>query len=124
MEENTHIEENQQPTQGNAPEQNTTEKVNWLARILGGDVLSSKVVVKQLPLILLLTLYGLLLVSNRYRVEQLTKDKIDTQEHINYLRERRIDLQKRFQETIKISQIAEMLSDSDVGITAGPPYEI
>jgi hypothetical protein len=33
-------------------------------------------------------------------------------------------LQKRYQETIKISKIAEMLDSTGVGITAGPPYEI
>jgi hypothetical protein len=65
-----------------------------------------------------------MLVYNRYRVEDLTKAKIEAQERINYLRESRIELQKRYQETIKISKIAEMLDSTGVGITAGPPYEI
>ena len=100
------------------------KKTNWLSRILGGDVLQSKVVLRQLPLILLCCFYALILVYNRYQVEDLTKGKLAAQERINYLRESRIELQKRYQETVKISQIAALLDSTGVGITAGPPYEI
>ena len=97
---------------------------NWLSRILGGEVLQSRAVVKQIPLILMLCFYAILLVYNRYRVEDLTKEKAEAQDRINYLREARIELQKRYQETIKISQIAEMLDSTGIGITAGPPFEL
>ena len=100
------------------------KKTNWLSRILGGEVLQSKIVVKQLPLIFLCCFYALILVYNRYQVEDLTKGKLAAQERINYLRESRIELQKRYQETVKISQIAALLDSTGVGITAGPPYEI
>lgn len=93
-------------------------------RILGGDVLQSRQVLKRIPLIILLCFYALVLVYCRYRVEDLTKEKIEAQERINYLRETRIELQKRYQETIKISEIAELLDSTGVGITAGPPYEL
>ena len=97
---------------------------NWLSRILGGEVLQSRAVVKQIPLILLLCFYAIVLVYNRYKVEDLTKAKAEAQERNNYLREARIELQKRYQESIKISQIAEMLDCTGIGITAGPPYEL
>ena len=100
------------------------KKANWLSRILGGEVLQSKAVLKQIPVILLCCVYALLLVYNRYRVEDLTKEKLAAQERINFLRESRIELQKRYQETVKISQIAELLDSTGVGITAGPPFEI
>ena len=100
------------------------KKPKWLSRILGGEVLQSRAVLKQVPLILLLCFYAILLVYNRYRVEDLTKEKAVAQERINYLREARIELQKRYQETIKISQIAEMLDSTGIGITPGPPYEL
>ena len=101
-----------------------TKKPKWLSRILGGEVLQSRAVLKQIPLILLLCFYAIMLVYNRYRVEDLTKAKAEAQERVNYLSEARIELQKRYQETIKISQIAEMLDSTGVGITAGPPYEL
>lgn len=99
-------------------------KRNWVSSFFGGDVLQSDFVLRQAWLILLLFAFALLLVYNRYRVEDLTKAKIEAQERINFLRESRIELQKRYQETIKISKIAERLDSTGVGITAGPPFEI
>lgn len=121
MEEQNEIQQQeQQPTS----QVDRKRRPNWLARILGGDVLQSRAVLKQVPLILLLCFYAILLVYNRYKVEDLTREKAEAQERINYLREARIELQKRYQETIKISQIAEMLDSTGIGITAGPPYEL
>lgn len=106
----------QQPAGGRKP--------NWLSRILGGEVLQSRAVLRQVPLIVMLCFYAILLVYNRYRVEDLTKERVAAQERITYLREARIELQKRYQESIKISQIAEMLDGTGIGITAGPPFEL
>ena len=33
-------------------------------------------------------------------------------------------MQKQYQQSVKMSQIAEDLKETGVGITAGPPYEI
>lgn len=104
--------------------QQKKKRPNLLGVILGGDLLQSKVVMRQIPLVVICCIYALLLVRNRYQVEDLTKAKIVAQDSINCLRERRIELQKRYQETIKISQIEKMLDTTGVGITAGPPYEI
>ena len=87
-------------------------------------MLQSRAVLRQVPLVVMLCFYAILLVYNRYRVEDLTKERTATQDRITYLREARIELQKRYQETIKISQIAEMLEGTGIGITAGPPYEL
>jgi hypothetical protein len=95
-----------------------------IGRVLGGDVLADKVVVKQIPLVLLCLFYLLLIVGNRYRVESLSREKAATEERINYLREHRIQMQKQYQQSVKISQIAEDLKESGVGITSGPPYEV
>ena len=95
-----------------------------LARVMGGGVMQSKGMRRQIPLILLICLFGICLVYARYRVEDLCKRKQAKQEEINSLRQRSIDLQKRYQETVKISQIARMLDSTGIGITAGPPYEL
>lgn len=100
------------------------KRPNWFSRIMGGEVLQSRAVLKQVPLVVMLCFYAILLVYNRYRVEDLTKERAATQERITYLREARIELQKRYQESIKISHIAEMLEGTGIGITAGPPYEL
>ena len=95
-----------------------------IGRVLGGDILAGEWVLKQVKLVLLCLVYLLLIVGNRYRVESLSREKTATEERINYLREHRIQMQKQYQQSVKISQIAEQLKDSGVGITSGPPYEI
>ena len=66
----------------------------------------------------------LLIIGNRYRIENMSRDKAATEERINYLREQRIQMQKQYQQSVKISQIADDLKETGVGITAGPPYEL
>lgn len=100
------------------------KKKNVVGRVLGGDVLQTEQVLKQIPLILLLCLFGIALVYNRYCIEDLSRKKMELQNEINYLRQKRIEQQKHFQETVKISQIASLLDSTGIGITAGPPYEL
>ena len=92
--------------------------------MLGGDILADRMVLRQIPLLLLCLGCLLLVIANRYNVEKISRDKQETEVRINFLREHRIQMQKHYQQSIKISQIAEDLQESGVGITAGPPYEI
>lgn len=95
-----------------------------VSKVLGADILGDKLVLKQIPLMLLCLFFLLLIVANRYKVESLSREKMAVEERINDLREERIQMQKQYQKSVKISQIAEDLSESGVGITSGPPYEI
>lgn len=95
-----------------------------IGKVLGGDVLADRLVLRQIPLVLLCLVYMLMIVGNRYRVERLSREKVVTEERINYLREHRIQMQKQYQQNVMISQIAEDLKGRGVGITSGPPYEI
>ena len=95
-----------------------------IGRVLGGDLLADKLVLRQIPLLLLCLFYLLLIIGNRYRIENMSREKAATEERINYLREQRIQMQKQYQQSVKISQIAEDLKETGVGITAGPPYEL
>ena len=96
----------------------------WLRLIMGGDILKDKFVLRQLPLLGLIVVYLLLIVGNRYRIEALSRERQAEEERLKFLREARIQVQKRYQQSVKISQIAEDLQGTGVGITAGPPYEI
>ena len=95
-----------------------------IGRVLGGDLLADKLVLRQIPLVLLCLVYLLMIIGNRYRIESMSRDKIATEERINYLREQRIQMQKQYQQSVKMSQIADDLKETGVGITAGPPYEL
>ncbi len=95
-----------------------------IGRVLGGDILADKLLLRQIPLLLLCLVYLLLIIGNRYRIESMSRDKAATEERINYLREQRIQMQKQYQQSVKMSQIADDLKETGVGITAGPPYEL
>ncbi|MBQ9638367.1 MAG: hypothetical protein IJV22_02285 [Bacteroidales bacterium] len=95
-----------------------------LSSILGGEVLSRQWLRRQIGLIALIVGFMLLLVTNRYHVEKLSREKIQAEEHIKFLREQRIQMQKDYQESVKISRMAHMLDSVGVGLIAGPPYEI
>lgn len=101
-----------------------SQRNNWMAMVLGADVLGSPIVRRQIPLLLLCLLYLLLIVGNRYRVESLSRERNASAERVERLREHRIMLQEQYQQSVRISQIAEDLKETGVGITAGPPYEI
>ena len=110
--------------EGGRRKRRRSKAARGVSRVLGGDVLADRFVLKQIPLLLLCLVYLLLIVANRYRVENLSREKLAATDRINYLREHRIQMQKQYQQTVKISQIAETLKDREVGLTAGPPYEL
>ena len=95
-----------------------------LAKVLGGDILADKFVLRQIPLLLMCIGFLLAVVAIRYSVEGLIREKKDKEARVNELREKEIKIMESNQECVKISQIAEELKDKGVGITSGPPYEI
>ena len=117
-------EEEATSNEGGRRKRRRSKAARGVSRVLGGDVLADRLVLKQIPLLLLCLVYLLLIVANRYRVENLSREKLAATDRINYLREHRIQMQKQYQQTVKISQIAETLKDREVGLTAGPPYEL
>ncbi len=97
---------------------------NRVASVLGGDVLKSRTVLKQMPLLLLILVFCLVMVTIRYRVEALNKKKSALETQVSYLREQRVQMQKQYQESIRISRIDRDLDTIGVGLVAGPPYEL
>lgn len=118
------MKESEKKTHNPAGASRVSNRAKFREVLLNGEVLQGLNVKKYIPLILLWAIGGVVLVNNRYEVESKVKGKLEAQDRIIYLREKRVELQKRYQENIKISKIAERLQDSEVGITAGPPYEI
>lgn len=96
-----------------------------VAKVLGGDILADKLVLKQIPLLLLCLVYLLLLVANRYQVEGLSRKKKVTMERVNELRELQIQLQRENQNTVRISQIRDDLErEKGLAILPTPPNVI
>ena len=93
-------------------------------KVVGGDVLKSRVVLKQIPLLILIVLFCLLMVAVRYRVESLNKEKERLQREAGFLQEQRVQMQKQYQESIRMSRIDMVLDTIGVGLVAGPPFEL
>lgn len=115
------VDETTSTDQGTEPKTDVGMNV---AHVIGGDVFKDRWVLRQIPLILLIFVFGILLVANRYRIETLQKEKTATEERISHLREKHIQMQKEYQESIKISRIAQVLDSVGVKLISGPPYEI
>lgn len=97
---------------------------NGLAKMLRGNVLDSRFLLRQTPLLLTILLFCLIMVKVRYRVESLNKQKEAMQKEVGYLREQRVQMQKQYQESIRISRIDRDLDTIGVGLVPGPPYEL
>ncbi|MBR1850868.1 MAG: hypothetical protein IJ789_05795 [Bacteroidales bacterium] len=122
---NDNAADNPQPE--NQPAEESTVGRRWrrvITSVLGGDVLKSRFVIAQIPLMLLIGLYLIIIVGNRYVVESLSQEKIKLESNLDYLREHRTLLQRQYQESVKISNIAQQLEGRGVGFTACPPYEV
>lgn len=97
---------------------------NPVAGVLVGDVFTRGGVWRQLPLMLLILIYGIVLVTARYRVEALSKEKEQLSREVEFLREHRIMMRKGYQHSAKVSQVVDRLEPVGIGLTAGPPYEL
>ena len=96
-----------------------------VAKVLGGDILADKLVLRQIPLLLLCLVFLLLLVANRYQVESLSRKKIKVAERVNELREQQILLQKKNQESVRVSHIRDDLKkEKGLDILPTPPNVI
>ena len=93
-------------------------------RLMRGDILGSSYLRHQLGLIIMIVVCLIIIVAMRYKVESLQKERIAVQDRIGVLREHKIQMQKKYQESVKISRIEEKLDTIGVGLISGPPYEI
>lgn len=93
-----------------------------VAKVLGGDILADKLVLRQIPLLLLCLVFLLLLVANRYQVETLSRKKIMLKEKVDELHEQQTFLQKKNQESVRVSQIRDDLkNEKGIDIMPTPP---
>lgn len=100
------------------------EGARQVLRVLRGDLLDTTFVRKQVGIIVMVCVYGLIMVFMRYQVEGLQKEKESTMKRIDYLEEHRIAIRQQYQHAVMISTLAEKLEDKGIGTISGPPYEL
>ena len=128
MEENEKIEFEIEDTQEPATESSVEEKPVEpqtkakkrrirVSDFFAGRVLASNKVVKQLPLALMVLVYSYLLISNRYRIENLTIENKQLQYEIDELRVRQIQNRCDYMNATMLTEVSEKLQGT--GIKAG-----
>lgn len=129
-EKKTEMAESVEATPAEKVEDNTSQKEPaakenlTLRGILKNNKITRRGLRRYVPWIFMVVMCFVALIFNRYRLEDLVKEKNDTEERIKYLREHRIQMQKIYQESTKISKIAEELDTLGIGLLSGPPYEM
>lgn len=98
-----------------------------LRKILGGDILSTRAIRRQVPLFLLITVFLIIYVSNRYscqkyqiEIDQLNKELIDA-------KYRALSSSSQLTERCRESHVLDLLKnnqDSVLKIASQPPYII
>lgn len=113
-------------TRGEKEEDQTSQNGNKrsMRELLRNNKITRKGLRRYVPWIFMVVMCFAVMIFNRYRLEDLVKEKNDTEERIKYLREHRIQMQKIYQESTKISKIAEELDTLGIGLLSGPPYEM
>jgi len=99
------------------PEAKAKKRRLRVSDFFAGRVLASNKVVRQLPLALMVLVYSYFLISNRYRIEDLTIENKQLQHEIDELRVRQIQNRCDYMNATMLTEVSEKLSDK--GIKAG-----
>lgn len=113
----------EQATEGEAP----LSKNFTLKKILGGDILTTATIRKQIWVVLLITLFIIIYISNRYSVQQNLIEIDLLQKELQDARYKALSTSSQLTEQSRESNVLEMLKnnkDSVLKIASQPPYII
>lgn len=113
----------EQVTEGEAPQANNFT----LRKILGGDILNTNAVRRQIGVLVLITFFILVYIANRYQVQQdlIRIDKLNSE--LQDAKYRALSSSSQLTEKSRESNVLEMLkanNDSTLKIPSQPPYKI
>lgn len=92
--------------------------------IFAGRMLGSNKVIKQLPLALLVLLYSYILISNRYKIENLTVENKQLQHELDELRVKQIQGRCDYLNSTLFTEITEMLRPTGIKEGTTPSLKI
>lgn len=98
-----------------------------LKKILGGDILTTATIRKQIWVVLLITLFIIIYISNRYSVQQNLIEIDLLQKELQDARYKALSTSSQLTEQSRESNVLEMLKnnkDSVLKIASQPPYII
>lgn len=84
--------------------------------LLDGSILTRKIVVKQLPFILFLTLLALVYIANRYHAERLFRRVNELETEVENLRAEQITTTARLMNMSRPSEVTRMVEEKNLGL--------
>ena len=94
------------------------------ALLTGGKPITAKTLIEWIPCILLMGGLAIVLVWQRYNIEKLSKEKEAATEKINMIKEKQLEMQKAYHQSIMISRIMEEMDSCGKKMHVEPPYKI
>ncbi|MBQ9473122.1 MAG: hypothetical protein IJU81_01775 [Bacteroidales bacterium] len=99
-----------------------SERIRGLVN--NGKPVTTKTLLSWLPCILLIGVLCIGLVWQRYNIEKLSKEKEAVTERINIIKEKQLEMQKAYNQSVMISHIIEEMDSCGVKMHVEPPYKI
>lgn len=113
----------EQATEGEAPLSSTFS----LRKILGGDILNTSLVRRQVPLLMLISLFVVIYIANRYSCQQDIIQIDALQKELRDAKYKALSSDSKLTEESRQSNVLEMLKnnkDSTLKMPTQPPYII
>lgn len=99
-----------------SPQQEEKEIKFSFKEFLDGSILTKKIVTKQLPFILFLTLLALIYIGNRYRTERIYRKVTELHEEVDNLRTEQIITTAKLMNLSRPSSVSQMVSNKNLGL--------
>lgn len=95
-------------------------------QVLLGSIFLNKEVLRWLPVIGLLTLIGLLIISNRFKGEKILRAIVEVQEEVQELRSESVTIEAELMNMSRYSEVIRELNKRGVGLKQPdmPPIKI
>ncbi len=95
-----------------------------LSEIVGGKILLRKFMLSQIPLMIMIVAYSIVMVSNRYYIENTSVDIKNLQKEINELNIKHVQFECDYMNIIMISEVAKKLEPLGIYQSTDRPLKI
>lgn len=95
-----------------------------LSEIVGGKILLRKFMLSQIPLMIMIVVYSIAMVSNRYYIENTSVDIKNLQKEINELNIKHVQFECDYMNIIMISEVAKKLEPLGIYQSTDRPLKI
>lgn len=116
--------DNNEPNAENASNNSSKKSKIGVIDIIGGRILVKKSVLSQIPLLIMIVIYSISMVANRYYIEQTSIEIKDLQKEIDELQIRKIQVECDYVNMIKISEMSKRLESKGIQQSTDRPSKV